>query len=356
MQLVPHAQPFFAHPLIELAIAFAVGILGAQFQPISLGPLIASVASATLFAAVALLKHKLLAASLFIVVAFTFAGASLATIERQSTRQDRLSVLIDRGMITTSEPVQLTGVLECPPEIAPESLYINLRVEQWRYLNREYRASGVVSLMALIKEKSAAKEYQNLQLRYGTRIRVSTTLKRADNYRNPGVSLFTEYLERKGYDAAAVIKSPFLIERLGDERVFPPLVWLYECRQQVEAQINLYFSAETAAVLNASLLGNRNSLSHATAERFREGGTFHVLVISGWHISVIGGLVFLVSRRFIRKRTKQFLLSTTTVWCYALAVGAEASVVRAALMFTFLAYAPVIGRRGASLRSEEHNV
>ena len=37
-------------------------------------------------------------------------------------------------------------------------------------------------------------------LRYGARIRVMTVLERADSFRNPGVSSFTEYLDRKGYN------------------------------------------------------------------------------------------------------------------------------------------------------------
>ena len=344
-------QHFFAPPLAQLAIAFAAGILAAPFCCDRLGLLLTAGTLATLFATVALLKHRLFAATFSITVAFTLAGTCLAIIEKQDVRPDRLKLLIDRGLIAAGEPVQLTGVLERPPELAPASLYLILRIERCRNLNGEVPASGVVSLMALINEKASAEEYQKLQLRYGTRIRIRTTLNRTDNYRNPGVSLFTEYLERKGYDATGLIKSPLLIERLGDERVFPPLAWLFEWRQQVEAQINLYFSRETAAVLNASLIGNRNFLSRSTAERFRDGGTFHVLVISGWHISVIGGLVFLISRRFTKNRVKQFLLSTSTVWCYAIAVGAEASVVRAALMFTFLTCAPVIGRRGVSLNT-----
>jgi competence protein ComEC len=351
MQPVPHAQPFVAHPFAQLAIAFAFGILGTKATPVPLMVLLITGGLCTLFAVVALLKHRLLAASVFTTVAFALAGACLAIIEKQEVRPDRLKVLIDQGVIAAGEPIELIGVLERPPESAPASLYLVLRVEQCRYSNRGMPASGVVSLTALINDKAAAEEYQRFQLRYGTRIRVRTTLKRADNYRNPGVFLFTEYLERKGYDASGVIKTPFVIERLGDERVFPPVAWLYEYRQHIEAQINLYFSTETAAVLNASLLGNRNFLSRATAERFRDGGTFHVLVISGWHISAIGGLVFFISRRFTKKRIQQFLLSTTTVWCYALAVGAETSVVRAALMFTFLTYAPVIGRRGVSLNT-----
>src|SRR3989442_13759789 len=159
-----------------------------------------------------------------------------------------------------------------------------------------------------------------------------TMLERTDSFRNAGVSSFTEYLDRKGYDATGFVKSPLLIERLENTRVFLPLAWLYEWRRNLQAEIDSRFSKETAGVLDAALLGNRYNLSHSTAERFREGGTFHVLVISGLHISFIGGLVFLISRKITKKRPWQFALSTPALWSYAIAVGAQSFVFLAALM------------------------
>src|SRR5205814_4635797 len=131
------------------------------------------------------------------------------------------------------------------------------------------------------------------------------------------------------------VKSPLLIERMENTRVFLPLAWIYEWRRKVQAEIDSRFSRDTAGVLDAAILGNRYNLSHSTAERFREGGTFHVLVISGLHITFLGGLVLLLLRRVTKRRVLQFVLSAAVVWAYSLAVGAEASVIRAALMFTF---------------------
>jgi hypothetical protein len=51
-------------------------------------------------------------------------------------------------------------------------------------------------------------------------------------------------------------------------------------RQRLLLLIDEKFSIETSGVLKAAILGNRYELSRGTAERFREGGTFHVLVIS----------------------------------------------------------------------------
>ena len=351
MQVAPHPQPFFAHPLAQLATAFAVGIVGAHFFAPPLTALLVLCALTSLLTVVCLLKQRACVATVFVTIAFMFAGASLAVIQNKSAASDQLKRLIDDGALASGEPNELTGVLARQPELAPASLYLTLRVEKLRSKGVERSVSGVVLLYAPVQGKRHQAEYDGLELRYGARIRAMTALKRADNFRNPGVSTLTEYLERKGYDATGSVKSPLLIERLDDERVFLPLAWLYGWRQKLEKQINSHFSAQTAGVLNAALIGNRYYLSHSAADRFRDGGTFHVLVISGLHISFIGGLVLMIARRISKKRALQFILSTTVLWSYTLAVGAEASVVRAALMFTLVAFAPVVARRGAALNA-----
>ncbi len=351
MQTAPHQQPFVAHPLAQLAGAFAAGILGAHCFSGPIFLLLHVCLLSTLLALTSLCRRKLGAATFFVTSAFLLTGAGLAAMEKLSVGSDRLKALIDHGTIAAREPVELTGVLERYPESAPGGFYLTLRAEHLRMKGVEKLVSGVVTLLLPVNEKIAQEDYHRLELRYGARVRVMTVLNRADNFRNPGVSKFTEYLERRGYDATGYVKSPLLIDRGDDDSVFLPLAWLYQWRQRLETQIVSHFSPDTASVLLASLLGNRYFLSHATAERFREGGTFHLLVISGLHISFIGGAVFLLARRITRNRSWQFLLATTVLWCYALAVGAEASVVRAALMFTLIGFAPIVSRRGASLNS-----
>lgn len=351
MQTAPHQQSFVAHPLAQLAVAFATGILGAHFFSAPVFPLLLVCLITSLLALICQFKQKSAAATAFVIIAFLLAGTCLASMEKQIVGSDTLKALLDHGTIGAREPVELTGVLQRYPESAPNGFYLTLRVEQIRIKDAEKPAAGVVTLLLPVQDKTTAADYQRLELRYGARMRVMSVLNRSDNFRNPGVSKFTEYLERRGYDAAGHLKSPLLIERLDDQRVLLPLAWLYQWRQQLETQIVSRFSPDTAGVLLATLLGNRYFLSHATAERFREGGTFHVLVISGLHISFIGGVVFLLASRITRKRIWQFLLATTVLWCYALVVGAEASVIRAALMFTLIAFAPIVSRRGASLNS-----
>ena len=234
----------------------------------------------------------------------------------------------------------LTGVLDGPPEYARDRVYLSVRSEL-----------GRVWLLAPFRDAEQEGAYRALNLRYGARVRVGTTLDRTGNYRNPGVSSLAEYLDRRDFVATGIVKSPASIVRLDDAPVFRPLAWLYDWRERLQREIDSRFAPETAGVLDAALLGNRYNLSRAATDRFREGGTFHVLVISGLHISFIGGIVFLVVRCLTKRRLIQFLLPALIVWAYSLAVGAEASVVRAALMFTFAGVALIVFRQATSLNA-----
>ena len=309
----PHRVLFSQYPLVQLAVPFCLGICACAYVP---APVVSG-AICSIAAVAALVKDRLRFAGWALLAATFFAGAVLAV-------QQRPPLLLEPGSMV------LNGVLDGPTEVARDGIYLKLRVEH-----------GLVSLMA-------PAEFRSLDLRYGTRIQVTATISRSDRYRNPGVSPLSEYLERKGYIATGIVKR---IVRLDDTRVCPLLAWLYEWRQRLQREIDSRFNPDTAGVLDAALLGNRYNLPPAMSERFREGGTFHVLVISGLHITFIGGVVLLIVRRLSNRRVLQFLLPATVVWCYSLAVGAEASVVRAALMFTFVGFAAMIFRHATSLNA-----
>jgi competence protein ComEC len=333
----PHSNLFTHHPFIHLAVALAAGICTANYfsLPFSLAAgAVSSTITLTLF-----IKRRLRWAALALLSAMFFTGATLSTLERRANESHELKKLIEQS---EGEPFTLTGWLDGPPEFARERVYLSLHVENIR---------GRVSLLVSLKDTTAVNEFKALQLRYGTRLQISTTLDRTGNYRNPGVTSLTEFLDRNGYDATGLIKSPAAITRLDDTRVFPPLAWLYDWRARLQQQIDACFHPETSGVLDAALLGNRYNLLPDASERFREGGTFHVLVISGLHISFIGAIVFLIVKRLTRRRLLQFIFPAAVVWAYSIGIGADASVVRAALMFTFAGLATILFRESRTLNA-----
>lgn len=310
----PHEVRFSQYPLVQIACSVCLGICAVEYVRV---PVVYLVIAGVVCSIGVFVRGWMLLAAMF------FVGALLAA---QETRP----VAMPPGQAV------ITGVLDGPPEYARDRVYVTVRSER-----------GLVSLLCVGSER----DYRELDLRYGARIRVTATIARTDNYRNPGVSPLSEYLERHGYAATGVVKRPSAIARLEDTRVFPPLAWLYAWRERLQRELDTRFDAETAGVLGAAVLGNRHNLSNAASERFREGGTFHVLVISGLHISFIGGIVLLAVRRLTNKRMLQFVLPATIVWGYSIAVGAEASVVRAALMFTFAGFGALLFRPATSLNA-----
>ena len=204
--------------------------------------------SLSVFAISCVARNKRTLATVSLAATFLCCGFLLSLIDSRPAAPNRISRLYEEGQFSYSEPVELTAVLSGQPEPAADSFYLTMRVERISFKGTERDATGTVILLAHAGEEQVRREYDALELRHGARVRVVTMLDREENFRNPGVLPLTEYLDRKGYDATGVVKSPLLIERLDDERVFLPLAWLYEWRQHLEQEFAAHFSpgADTA--------------------------------------------------------------------------------------------------------------
>ncbi|MFN2414380.1 MAG: ComEC/Rec2 family competence protein [Pyrinomonadaceae bacterium] len=343
---------FSAYPLAALAAAYASGVLLARVAGAPPAPCVTVAALATLAALLAAWKRREGAATLLLLLSFVCAGAALSSLEARAARAEtRLRGFYERGRIAPGDPVELTGVIERAPESAPGGLLLALRVEAVRHKSVESPCAGRVELFAPVRDAGAAEAYESLELRRGARVRLAAALTRERGFRNPGVETLGDFLEVRETDASGALKSALLVERLDDEPVFLPLALLDAWRARLVRLSDATFSTDASGVFKAAVLGNRHGLSRGAAERFREAGTFHVLVISGLHIAFVGGLAWAVAGRFTRKPVLRWGVSVAFVWAYSLGVGAEASVVRAALTFSLAALAPALGRRSSPLNA-----
>ncbi|HEX5709610.1 MAG TPA: ComEC/Rec2 family competence protein [Pyrinomonadaceae bacterium] len=335
-------------PLAMLAAAFAAGVACGRAPAPTTAWLVSAALVSTAALVITLTRAREAFATTLVVLAFLLTGATLSSVEAGRRDARGLKSFYERGLIESGDPVELTGVLERAPEEAPDGLVFTLRVERVLYRSEEHSATGRVELFAEAREPRARAAYAALELRRGARVRVLARPRREETFRNPGVASYVEYLEQRELDARASVKSHLLVERLDDESVFLPLAWLNDWRVALARYFARTFSRATAGVVNASMLGDRHGLTREVAERFRAGGTFHVLVISGLHVTFVGWLAFSLARRATRRRLWQWATSAACVWAYALAVGAESAVVRAALMFTAASLAPALGRRAGT--------
>ena len=350
MKIDPHTRLFSHSPVFQLACLFCCGILFASPFLFAIRTYIVGSAFAATTTIVGLYFDRLKVAGLALLSALFFAGAALAALELR-TSPNRLRTLIERKAVQPAQFVELHGYITGPVEFANEAIRASVAVESLRTADSLMQCSGVVALQAWFSNPNDERRYRQLNLLSGSHLSFITQLNLSERYRNPGVSTLSEYLNVRDIDAIAVLKRPESITAIEEPTGFTLSGVLYRWRAFLQQQIETLFSRETAGVLDAALLGNRYNLSYATSERFREGGTFHVLVISGAHISFIGGLIFFFARRLTARRWLQSGGSVFIVWCYAVAVGAEISVVRAAVMFTFLMLGSFLYRRSSPLNS-----
>ena len=342
------AVNFTLYPLLWLAICFALGIILSDFLTINWKVYLFFCAFFSVLAAIFIKKQIVV---IFIFTAIFASGAICFQIQKLSVAENRLKILYDSNQISSGDPIEIEGILDSEPETAIGGFFIEIKTEKAFYKENGLEISGNIRLFAPIRDEEIQSEYERLNLNYGSKIIVACNLNREDKFLNPGVVSQKKILDQKDIDANGTIKSPLLIEKISDSNNFFGFGWLYDTRRELVEDFRNNFNQQTAGVLIASLLGNRYFLDKQTAEVFREGGTFHVLVISGLHITFIGGLILLFVRFFTKQRFWQFLVACAVLWSYAIAVGAGLPVIRASIMFTILLFSQVIYRKGSLLNA-----
>lgn len=342
----PTRQPF-----LYLTAALLVGILADRWiEPARL--ILFAFAVISITASIKLvLGKKDLAATAALLISFVAGGALLSRAERTGKTASRLTSLYESNVISADLPVEITGVLGAPPEPAPFAYYLDVDVQSIRARDEILAAAGRVRLMISLADDEARAEFDSLALDYGARVCVLVRLERARSFANPGSPDFDDFLERHGYDLKGVIKSPLLIERIGDETHLNALAFLYGLRLRVMTAIESRFRPPVAGTLKAMLTGNRYFLNGETVERLREGSTFHTLVIAGLHIGIIAWALLGGRNVARRRRVGQVVICLLVLWAYAVMVGLAPPVTRATTMITVGLIGPLLFRRSASINT-----
>ena len=97
----------------------------------------------------------------------------------------------------------------------------------------------------------------------------------------------------------------------------------------------------------ALLFGEKSELSKELSNSYTQAGIIHILAISGLHIALIYGIVLWLTKPLLRlKKGKMyiFLISLSVLWFYAILAGFSASIVRAAVMFSVIAFTKILNR------------
>ena len=181
-------------------------------------------------------------------------------------------------------------------------------------------------------------------LAYGDRVKLSGKLSSTIKNNQP---LYAAYLPRKGILSRMAYPH---ITTLAQGQGHPLMANIFVLRQRalvfLQNQLPLYESS----LLSGILLGVDWNIPRFLEDAYRMTGTVHIIAISGFNIALVAALVI----RLLRRIFKPWLaagLAILAILFYTLLVGAEPSVVRAAIMGGLSLPAYLIGRRIIAINS-----
>ncbi|GAA4004637.1 hypothetical protein GCM10022408_15550 [Hymenobacter fastidiosus] len=106
------------------------------------------------------------------------------------------------------------------------------------------------------------------------------------------------------------------------------------------------------ALASALVLGIKDEIDQDTKQAYANTGTTHIMAVSGLQVGLLFGAVtwllgLLPGRRGRLFRCTTAVLGLAVIWAYAFLTGLSASVLRAAVMFSFIILARATGRQSS---------
>jgi len=225
-----------------------------------------------------------------------------------------------------TETVLLSGCVTNPPVFSPHR-------EQFT-LNLSPGATAAIRITADLKGKEA------LPLQYGQRVELPAKIRLPRNFQNPGAFDYAGYLAGQHIYWTGSVSSLADIKAGGTPCGSRFLAGLYSVRTWALERITRLYPGDqhTSALLQATLIGETSGVERRWTSDFRATGTYHALVISGLHVSVLAYTLLLLLRVLRVRRIPALGIAALICWLYAFVSGFNAPAVRAAAAFSlFLA-------------------
>jgi competence protein ComEC len=231
------------------------------------------------------------------------------------------------------ERVVVDGVIVNDPEHRATSTHVNVKVKT---IGNDV-ARGI--LLAVLPP--------DLVLQYGDRVEVSGTLTLPVSFKTDTGREFNYagYLRVEGISA----EIPHGVLEKVSPGVWSPTKFLFEAKHMFEHSLEHLFPAPDGSLMEGVLLGERRGLPKSLNDAFIVSGLVHVVVLSGYNISVVSNAV-LYALGFL-PRVFRFSFGGVLMILFAIMTGGAATTVRACIMGLIAILGQYLHRPSAALRA-----
>jgi len=259
----------------------------------------------------------------FFLLSF-FIGISTITFKNQINKQQHYA---NSSLFSIQKPISIVVKID---KILKPNLY-----------NTKYEAK----VLQIEDQQAVGKILVNIQrdsinkiLKVDAILVVKTTFEIVKKPLNPYSFNYNAYLLNQQIHHQIKLKSNQILTL--DTNNFTLKGYAAKIRAKINTSLkNNGFKNDELAVINALLLGQRNSITSDLLESYVGAGAVHILAVSGLHVGIILLLltfVFKPLHYFKNGKLIATLLIISLLWMYAIIAGLSASVVRAVTMFTAL--------------------
>ena len=257
--------------------------------------------------------------------------------------------------------IAIVGVVASPPVMHDRGMRFDFDVEQVqtagaavpRRISLIHYAGGFA--MAAPTPAETAEKANLPVFHAGERWQLTVRLKRPHTTSNPHGYDFELWMLERNIRASGYIRQQPEAVRL-DERVNRPGYWIEMVRESVSQRIARVLHGQSyAGVLKALAIGEDDDISQQDWQVFRNTGIIHLVSISGLHITMLSGMVYVMVAGFWRRvprwalylpaRKAGLLAGVIAAIAYSLVAGFSIPTQRTLYMLSVFALAFWSGRR-----------
>ena len=224
--------------------------------------------------------------------------------------------------------VNLSVVVSDPPKITDKGMRMVVSVEK-------------MGSSTLLHSEDVLVSYEGYKsFRYGDRLQVRGALESPESFENM-------YLAK---DGIFFVIQKAKIEKLGEGGGNKIKSFLFFVKDSFISKMQLVLSGGDTALMSGILLGAQDSIPKNIKEDFQKSGLTHILVLSGYNITVVGEGVSKVFGIWFSKFVS-LGFGAFAIVLFALLSGGGASTVRATIMALIAVLGRVLGREYDALRA-----
>ncbi len=187
-------------------------------------------------------------------------------------------------------------------------------------------------------------------LQYGSQVLIYKPLQPIKNSGNPGGFDYKQYCAFQDvFDQVFLRPQEYIVTGTIQASAFKN--WLFQVRTSVINTLQRYVHGDQeAGVAEALLIGYRDDLDKDLVQAYSNTGVVHIIAISGLHLGMIYMVLVWLMKPFKKIKFFRFvkpLVILTVLWVFTMLAGAVPSILRAAVMFSFIVLGEAINRKGS---------